>query len=122
VANKEMDTVIKKVDDIIFNVSQNEEMLRLYRIREKALSDYTSGMNAAERRGIGIGKEEGIVIGRQEGIIIGEQKGLVIGEQKKTIDFVLNLQSNGFSIEDIAKFTKISSEEVRSIFKAQGLA
>jgi predicted transposase/invertase (TIGR01784 family) len=104
-----MDAAIKKVDDIIFNVSQNEEMLRLYRIREKALSDYTSGMNAAERRGIGIGKEEGIVIGEQRGI------------QKKTIDFVLNLQSNGFSIEDIAKFTKISSDEVRRIFKAQGL-
>jgi predicted transposase YdaD len=93
-------------------------MLRLYRIREKALSDYTSGMNAAKREGIGIGKEEGIGIGEQRGIGIGEQRGI----QKKTIDFVLNLQSNGFSIEDIAKFTKISSDEVRRIFKAQGLA
>jgi hypothetical protein len=38
------------------------------------------------------------------------------------MNIVLNLHHNGVSIEDIAKFTKVTSDEVRSIFKAQGLA
>jgi predicted transposase/invertase (TIGR01784 family) len=93
-----MDTAIKKANEIIVNVAQNKDMLRLYHLHEKALSDYASGIDDAEGRG------------RRE------------GKQEMLMNIVLNLQSNGFSIEDIAKFTKISSDEVRSIFKAQGLA
>jgi predicted transposase/invertase (TIGR01784 family) len=105
-----MDTAIKKANEIILNVAQDKDMLRLYRLHEKAYSDYANGMDNA--------KEDGIVIGKQEGIVIGEQR----GKQEMLMNIVLNLHHNGVSIEDIAKFTKVTSDEVRSIFKAQGLA
>jgi predicted transposase/invertase (TIGR01784 family) len=88
-----MDTAIKKANEIIVNVAQNKDMLRLYHLHEKALSDYASGIDDAEER----------------------------GKQEMLMNIVLNLHHNGVSIEDIAKFTKISSDEVRNIFKAQGL-
>jgi predicted transposase/invertase (TIGR01784 family) len=114
----EMDTAIKKANEVIVNVAQNKDMLRLYRLHEKVLSDYANGMDNAKEEGIGIGKLEGIVIGKQEGIVIGKQE----GKQEKTIDFVLKLHRRGESIDDIAELVDISSDEVRSIFKARGLA
>ncbi|KAI4453145.1 atp-binding cassette sub-family b [Holotrichia oblita] len=45
-----MDTAIKKVNEKIEFISNNKDTLRLYQMWEMALSDYTSGINAAEER------------------------------------------------------------------------
>ena len=44
-----MDTAIEKADTKLKIVSQDEETRRIYEIREKALSDWTSGVNHARR-------------------------------------------------------------------------
>jgi hypothetical protein len=40
-----MDTAIEKAQKKISFVAQDKEMLQAYRMREMALSDYTSGIN-----------------------------------------------------------------------------
>jgi predicted transposase YdaD len=96
-------------------------MLRFYQLREMALCDYASGINAAEQRGIAIGEQRGeqrgITIGEQRG----EQRGITIGEQKSKAEFVINLSRNGFSIEEISKYTMTTSEEVKKILEEKGL-
>lgn len=44
-----MDTAIKKADEKMTFISNDKEALRLYRMREMAMSDYTSGVNHAKR-------------------------------------------------------------------------
>jgi len=53
-----MDIAIQKAEMKLRSVSQDDESLRIYEMREKALSDWTSGVNHARREGIKEGKEE----------------------------------------------------------------
>jgi predicted transposase/invertase (TIGR01784 family) len=46
-----MDTAIQKAQNKIGFVRSSEEELRVYQMREMAMSDYTSGMNTARREG-----------------------------------------------------------------------
>ena len=101
----EMDTAIKKAYEKIEHVSRNKELWHAYRMREMALPDYTSGMNAAEKRGEERGREEGIAI----------------GEQKTKAIFIMNLKLNGIPVEQIGKFVSMSEEEVVKILEEQGL-
>jgi predicted transposase/invertase (TIGR01784 family) len=94
----EMDTAIKKAYDRIRFVAQDKKTLRIYEMREKAVYDYNSGMNFA--------KQEGRQEGRQEGISM----------------VAINLQRRGYSIEEIAQCTMLTTEEVVKILKEQGLA
>ncbi|MDR0415060.1 MAG: hypothetical protein LBH84_06560, partial [Prevotellaceae bacterium] len=60
-----------------------------------------------EQRGIAIGKKQGIAIGKEQGIAIGEQRGIA--------KVVVNLRHLGLSVEEIAKYSQLSVEEVISI-------
>jgi predicted transposase/invertase (TIGR01784 family) len=70
-------------------------------MHEMAIMDYNSGMYASEQKG--------------------ERKGEQKGEQKKITEIVTNMKQFGLSVEDIAKYVKISKEEVIKIFNEQGL-
>ncbi|MDR0725754.1 MAG: Rpn family recombination-promoting nuclease/putative transposase [Prevotellaceae bacterium] len=117
----DMDTAIKKAYEKIAFVSKDKDLWHAYRMREMALSDYTSGMNAAEKRG----EERGLIIGREEGIAIGEEKGrekgIAIGEEKSSIISTKNLRQAGFSAEEIAKFIGKTAAEINKILEEQGL-
>jgi predicted transposase/invertase (TIGR01784 family) len=108
-----IDTGIAKAQEKIQFVSQDKEALRAYQMREMALSDYTSGINYALRKGITIGKEQGIVIGKEQGIAIGEER----GEQKALVKYVLRLATKGMTVEDIAELTGLLPEEVDRFLK-----
>jgi predicted transposase/invertase (TIGR01784 family) len=99
----EMDTSIRKAHDKIMSVAQDREMLRLYEMREMALCDYTSGINAATRKGM------------EKGIAIGEQRGLQKGLQQAQADFVLRLSRKNRPVEEIAELTGLPAEEVNHI-------
>jgi predicted transposase/invertase (TIGR01784 family) len=62
-----MDIAIQKTETKMRTVSGDEESLRIYEMREKALSDWTSGVNHARREGIKEGKAEGMKEGKAEG-------------------------------------------------------
>jgi predicted transposase/invertase (TIGR01784 family) len=53
-----MDIAIQKTETKLRTISGDEESLRMYEIREKALSDWTSGVNHAKREGIKEGRGE----------------------------------------------------------------
>jgi predicted transposase/invertase (TIGR01784 family) len=129
----EMDPGIAKAQEKISFVSQDKEALRAYEMREMALSDYTSGINHAlrkgeqrgEKRGERRGKQQGIAIGekrgKQQGIAIGKQQGITIGEQRGKqqvlAKYVLRLSQKGMPIEEIAELSDLLVEEVNSFLK-----
>jgi predicted transposase/invertase (TIGR01784 family) len=82
-------------------------MLHACHMREIAVLDYNSGINAARRDG----EKQGIAIGEQRG----EQKGIAIGEQKAQTEYVLKLFRKGMSIDEISKYTDLSVDEVNNI-------
>jgi predicted transposase/invertase (TIGR01784 family) len=110
----EMDTSIKKAHEKIMYIAQDKDMLHAYRMREMAIYDYISGMNAAKEQG----EKRGILIGEERGI----QKGMAIGEEKGKISVVINLKQAGFPAQEIAKYTGKTTEEVIKILEEQGLA
>lgn len=87
----QMDTAIQKAQDRIAFVSNDEESLRAYEMREMALSDFTSGMNFA----------------RREGIAIGEQKGKV--------EVARSMKKDGMPISQIVIYTNLSSDEIEQL-------
>jgi predicted transposase/invertase (TIGR01784 family) len=86
-----MDMAIQKAEEKMVYVSRDKEALRAYQMREMALSDWTSGLNHAREEGI----QEGMREGRQE----------VAG----------NLKKIGLPVEQIAKVTGLSVEEIGRI-------
>jgi predicted transposase/invertase (TIGR01784 family) len=63
-----MDPAIQKAQERMTFVSGNKEALRLYKMREMAQSDFTSGINNAKREGKKEGKKEDAKNALQEGI------------------------------------------------------
>ena len=62
-------------------MSADEEKRLEYKAREKALRDYNSQMNSAERRGLKAGQELGEKIGEKRGKELGEKIGQELGEK-----------------------------------------
>jgi predicted transposase/invertase (TIGR01784 family) len=110
----EMDTSIEKAHKKIMSVAQDRDMLRLYEMHEKAMYDYTSGINNATRKGEQRGMQKGIAIGEQRGITIGEQRGV----QKAQRDYVLKSFQKGLPVGDIAELTGLSVDEVNHILNS----
>jgi predicted transposase/invertase (TIGR01784 family) len=57
---------------------------------------------------------------RKEGEEIGIQKGEKIGIQKVNIEMILTLHEDGLPLSQIAKYTKLTEDEVRRILMEQG--
>ncbi|MDR2742023.1 MAG: Rpn family recombination-promoting nuclease/putative transposase [Treponema sp.] len=74
-------------------VSSDKKALRVYQMREMAMSDWTSGLNQARR--------EGIQRGRREGIEKGIEK---VAAQMKKLGIAIDqiAEATGLSVEDIA--------------------
>ena len=99
-----MDAVIQKADEKMAFISQDKDALRLYQMREKALSDYVSGMNHAKREGRREGRKEGIVEGRKEG--------RKEGELKKAIEIAKKMLKRGTPLQYIIEDTGLTEDEI----------
>jgi predicted transposase/invertase (TIGR01784 family) len=53
-------TAIRKAEEKMAYVSNDKEALRVYQMREMAMSDWTSGINYAREEGIREGMEMGV--------------------------------------------------------------
>ena len=100
------DEYIEEAYNELKKLSLDEQKRLEYEARERALHDYNTQMNSAERRGIEIGKQEGIRLGKQEGIKLGKQEG-----RKETVVQLIseNLQK-GMDLDTIASFLGIDRE------------
>jgi len=81
-----MDIAIQKAETKLRTVSQDDEARRIYEMREKALSDWTSGINHARREG------------REEG-------------RKET---ARNMMANGEPVDKIIRYTGLTREEIEN--------
>ena len=66
-----METAIKKADEKISYLASDDDAMRVYEMREKAMFDYTSGMSNAKLEGKLEGKIELAENALHEGISIG---------------------------------------------------
>jgi predicted transposase/invertase (TIGR01784 family) len=71
--------------------------------------------------GEAIGLEKGEAIGLEKGEAIGLEKGKIIGLQEHQEQTVLNAYKKGRSIDDIAEFTGLTTDQVIQILKKHGL-
>ena len=86
-----MDIAIKKANEKMAYLSSDKEALRMYQMRELALSDYVSGMNHA----------------RQEGITQGITQG--------KIETAKNALKEGLSLETIFKITGLDESTIEQL-------
>ncbi len=86
---------------ILHEMSADEEMREIARLREKAIRDERSAMNYARREGIKEGMEKGEKKGIKKGIEIGEKKGVEKGAKKKMEEVKAKMRSKGFTEEQI---------------------
>ncbi|EEL53023.1 hypothetical protein bcere0023_54250 [Bacillus cereus Rock4-2] len=84
------DPILQKAMNNWERMSQDSSFRQAYEAREKALMDEAAKFAYAEQKGIEKGK----------------------------IQLIRGMHKNGMSIEDIAKFTNLSIEEIRNILQA----
>jgi len=102
-----MDSAINAADKRLNVVNKDKEFLRYYRLRQMALSDYTSSMNYARAEGI----KEGI----QEGIKEGIQQGIQEGIQQGTLEIARKMKNAGRPLSEIAEFTTLPVETIEQL-------
>jgi predicted transposase YdaD len=108
-----MDTAIRKAHERILDVAQDAEMLHAYHLREMAIHDFNTSVNAAKKEGEKKGKKEGKKEGEKKGIKKGRAEGIAIG--------IIALRKLGYSADIIASLVEMSPEEVNKILEKQGL-
>jgi predicted transposase/invertase (TIGR01784 family) len=106
-----MDNAIQMANERMAYLISNEDALRAYEIRAKALSDWTSAYNFATETGYADGLAKGMVDGITEGRIEGRVEGL----EEKAIEIARNLKKMGLSVSQIAEGTGLSSEAIKNL-------
>ncbi len=100
------DPILQKAMNKWERMSQDSSFRQAYEAREKALMDEAAGIAHAEQRGIEKGRKEGL------------QEGLQKGKEEGKMQLIQGMYKNGMAVEDIAKFTKLSVEEIRDILQS----
>lgn len=96
------DPILQKAMDKWEHMSQDASFRQAYEAREKILMDEAAGIAHALNKG------------REQGL----QEGLQEGKLAERIQLVRGMHKNGMPIEDIAKFTGLSIEEIREILQS----
>ncbi len=112
---------IGRAKDMLKTLSSDEKLREEYLAREKALLDYYSAFDEAQRRGeekgFEIGKEKGIEIGKEKGIEIGKEEGIEIGRTETLVETAKEMFRDDASIQMVKKYTKLSEEMLLKIKK-----
>ena len=90
---------IKKAVGFVNEMSKDNEMREIARLREKAIRDEKSAMSYARREGKKEGREEGI----EEGIGIGREEGIGIGRKERDNEMIVKMREEGLSEEMIQR-------------------
>ena len=99
----QMDTAIKRTQELLEFVMQDKEALREYHMREMALCDLTTTVNTAFEKGEAKGIKKGKIEGRNEGKIEGK------------IEVAKKLLCEGLSVEFIHETTGLDTETIQSL-------
>ncbi len=96
---------IEKACDVLKTLSSDPEVRAMYLAREKAIRDYNASIAFAREEGLKKGKEEGLKEGKKEGLREGKK------------EMIKNLILLGIPMEEIAKVSGFTVEEIHRIKK-----
>ena len=102
-----MDSGIAAAEARLEELLNDEDVMRLYEMRETAEIEWNSGIGHARREGIQEGRAEGLQEGRIEGRAEGLQEGL--------IKVAAKMRVMGDSVEKIQAVTGLSSDEIKKL-------
>jgi predicted transposase/invertase (TIGR01784 family) len=94
---------IKKAVVILRNMSDDDRIREMARVREKAIWDETSALNSARREGEAKGRAEGEAKGRAEGEAKGRAEGEAKGRAEGEAKIIAKMRAAGMSDSDIEK-------------------
>ena len=97
------DSAISKAHSRLLEVTRDEEIMQNYRMRQKALSDWTTGINTAIEKGL----KKGLRKGRIEGITEGMEKG--------RLEDARIMKADGVPFEQITRWTNIPIEIIKTL-------
>ncbi|MGW9019667.1 Rpn family recombination-promoting nuclease/putative transposase, partial [Priestia megaterium] len=95
------DPILQKAMDKWENMSHDSSFRSAYEAREKLLLDEQAKLAHA----------------REEGLEEGMEKGLEKGLEEGKIQLIRSMYENGMPLDDIAKFTGLSIEEVERVIR-----
>ena len=104
---KDHDPSIAKAEKILDWLGTDEETIRLYELREKAIHDEVTRLLGAREEG----KQEGIKEGIKEGI----REGIKEGVKETQREVIKNMLNMGIDIDIICEVTKLSKDEIEKI-------
>jgi predicted transposase YdaD len=102
-------------------LSCDQDTLRLYELREKALHDEVTRMEGtyekAKLEGRAEGEAKGKLEGRAEGEAKGKLEGRTEGEAKGKLEVAMNLLAEGLEIPLVAKTTGLPEAEIQKLIE-----
>ena len=98
----------REVADTIVEIKNDKKVRDAYMTYEMRMKDMRDEAHAE-------GKAEGLAEGKAEGLAEGKVEGLAEGKAKEKTATAKRLLSMGLSVEDIAKATSLSIEQVEAI-------
>ena len=99
---------IKEAKEELETLNGDYEIQRLAELREKAIRDEAAALDFATKKGLKVGLEQGLKEGREKGL----KQGIEQGFEKGKVEIAKKLIKMGLSIEDIAKATDLTKEEI----------
>jgi predicted transposase/invertase (TIGR01784 family) len=120
---KRMDSAINLADERLVYLSGDEDAIRAYEVRFKAMCDLTSMRNYATRtghakgykKGLKEGREKGMAEGREKGRVEGREKGREEGRKKDKLEIAQKMKSLGDSLERIQIITGLPTETIEQL-------
>jgi predicted transposase/invertase (TIGR01784 family) len=118
-----MDEAIQLADERLVYLSGDEDAIRAYEMRFKAMCDWTSMRDYATETGHAEGFERGMTEGRIKGMTEGRIKGrkegrkegLEKGLEKRTIEIARKMKAANRPVTEIAQFTGLSLEIIQKL-------
>jgi len=114
----------REVADTIVEIKNDKKVRDAYMTYEMRMKDLrdeahaegkAEGLAEGKVEGLAEGKAEGLAEGKAEGLAEGKAEGLAEGKAEEKTATAKRLLSMGLSVEDIAKATSLSVEQVEAI-------
>lgn len=102
----------REVAETIVEIKNDKKVRDAYMTYEMRMKDLR---DEAHAEGLAEGKAQGLAEGKAEGLAEGKAEGLAEGKAKEKTATAKRLLSMGLSVEDIAKATSLSVEQVEKI-------
>jgi predicted transposase/invertase (TIGR01784 family) len=108
---KKMDSAIVAAADRLGELLANEDVVRFYDMRFKAMCDWTSAQNYATKTGYAEGHAAGLADGHAEGLAAG----LAEGMEAEKLEIARKMKVAGLPSAEIAVFTGLSPEAINKL-------